>query len=151
MNESCELIDMGGNFCMCNDLSMLVNGQPIASFGISMAATQQKSDPNCTHHGDFPIPMMDDSVYYTSMYYNPTASNCILSPQAICKSSNGYLTWWFQVSNTSPPSGNVIFYNKHDKPVIQLQLRHRNGLFYTATETMAIDNPWDDNYPSGHR
>ena len=51
-----ELIDTGGNFCMCNDLTMLVNVFPITPFGISMAATQDKLEPTCTHRGDFPLP-----------------------------------------------------------------------------------------------
>jgi hypothetical protein len=34
-----ELVDSGGNFCMCNNLSMMVNIRPITPlFGINMAA-----------------------------------------------------------------------------------------------------------------
>ena len=84
-----ELVDTGGNFNMRNDISMLVNVQQITPFGISMAATQDKSTPSCTHCGDFAIPMLDGSVFYTPMYYNPQALDCILSPQAICHSSRG--------------------------------------------------------------
>ena len=142
--EPGELIDTGGNFCMCNDLTMLVNVFPITPFGISMAATQDKSEPTCTHRGDFPLPMADGSVYYTPMYYNPTASDCILSPQAICTNSKGYLTRWTQEGQTSPPSGSVVFYNKHNSAVIKLDLQHRNGLFYTTTEATAIDHSSDD-------
>ena len=71
--HSGDLVDSGGNFCMCNDLSMLVNVQPIKPFGISMAATQQKTEPMCTHRGEFAIPMIDGSVFYTRMYFNLTA------------------------------------------------------------------------------
>ena len=84
--------------------------------------------------------MNDGSVFYTLMYFNLTGSDCILSPQAICTNSNVYLTKWTQEGSTCPPNGNVIFYNKYDKPVIQLEFRHRNGLFYTTTETLVIDN-----------
>jgi hypothetical protein len=48
-NTSGDLIDTGGNFCMTNDLNVLVNVQRIAPFAISMAATQNKSDSQCTH------------------------------------------------------------------------------------------------------
>ncbi len=143
-HDSGELIDTGGNFCMCNDLNMLVNVFPITPFGISMAASQEKSEPMCTHRGDFPIPMVDGSTYYTPMYYNPTASDCILSPQAICTNSKGYLTRWSQEGQISPLSGSVVFYNKHDKPIIKLNLQHRNGLFYTTTEATAIDHSGED-------
>jgi hypothetical protein len=53
-----ELVDSGGNFCMCNDLSMMVNIRPITPFGINMAAIQDKTAPMCTHRGYFPIPMI---------------------------------------------------------------------------------------------
>lgn len=92
--HSGDLVDTGANFCMCNNLNMLVNVEAISPFGISMAATQQKSSPTCTHRGEFPIPMIDGSTFYTPMFYNPTASDCILSPQVICSNSNGYLVNW---------------------------------------------------------
>jgi hypothetical protein len=132
-----ELVDTGGNFNMCNDLSMLVNVQRITPFGISMAASQDKSAPTCTHCGDFPIPMLGGSVFYTPMYYNPQASDCILSPHAICRSSRGYLTKWIQHGSLSPSEGGVEFYNKHGDVVIQLDLSQRNGLFYTTTTANA--------------
>jgi hypothetical protein len=140
-----ELIDTGGNFCMCNDLNMLVNVFSITPFGILIAATQQKSNPTCTHRGDFPIiPMVDGSIYYTPMHYSPTALDCILSPHAICTNSKGYLTRWTQEGQTSPPSCSVVFYNKHNKPAIKLDHQHRNGLFYTTTEATAIDHSGED-------
>jgi hypothetical protein len=136
-----ELVDTGGNFNMCNNLDMLVNVQPITPFGISMAASPDKSAPTCTHRGDFPIPMLDGSVFYTPMYFNPHASDCILSPHAICRSSDGFLSKWIQEGNINPLKGNVTFYNKHGVPIIQLELQHRNGLFYTRTSVMAINHP----------
>jgi hypothetical protein len=136
-----ELVDTGGNFCMCNDLTILVNVQPIAPFGISMAAVQDKTAPTCTHRGDFPIPMKDGSVYYTPMFYNPQASDCILSPQAICRDSMGYLTSWSQEGATTHQSGKLTIFNKHGAAVICLDLVQKNGLFYTTTRTMALDHP----------
>jgi hypothetical protein len=139
-----ELVDSGGNFCMCNNLDMLVNIHPIKPFGISMAATQDKTAPTCTHRGEFPIPMLDDSVFYTPMFFNPTASDCILSPQAICSNSNGYLVKWIQEGGITSPTGTIIFQNKNGQAVIQLDLHQRNGLYYTRTETLAADVVSDD-------
>jgi hypothetical protein len=136
-----ELIDTGGNFCMCNDLRMLVNVQSITPFGIGMAAVQDKTAPTCTHRGDFPIPMTDGSVYYTPMFYNPQASDCIISPHAICRDSMGYLTRWRQEGSANEPSGSLHIYNKHGDLAISLDLVEKNGLFYTTTETMALDHP----------
>ena len=68
IENSEQLVDTGGNFCMCNVLSMLVNVQPIQPFGISMAVTQQKTEPKCTHRGEFAIPLTDGSVFlYTDV------------------------------------------------------------------------------------
>jgi hypothetical protein len=115
-----ELVDTGGNFCMCNDMSMLVNVQPITPFGINMAAVQEKTAPMCTHRGDFPIQMLDGLVYYTPMYYNSQASDSILSPQAICLNSNGYLTKWSQDGSTTSASGTITFFNQYGDAVILL-------------------------------
>ena len=139
-----ELVDTGGNFNMCNDISLLVNVQQITQFGISMAAAHDKSNPTCTHCGDFPIPMLDGSVFYTPMFYNPQASDCVLSPHAICPSSRGYLTKWTQEGSTSPLEGHVAFYNKSGDVVIRLKLMHHNGLFYTSTSAKAINHTIED-------
>eukprot|EP00804_Cyclotella_cryptica_P016939 CCRYP_001875-RA/>CCRYP_001875-RA protein AED:0.38 eAED:0.38 QI:0/0/0/1/0/0/3/0/857 len=146
-----QLVDSGRNFNMCNDITMLINVHPITPFGISMAATPDKSVPTCTHCGDFPIPMLDGSVFYTPMYYNPQASDCILSPHAICRSSRGYLSKWVQQGNHYPPSGRVTFYNKQGDAVIRLDLEQRNGLYYTTTTATAIDHPLEVEHPSGNR
>ena len=130
-----ELVDSGGNFCMCNNLSMMVNIRPITPFGINMAATQDKTAPMCTHRGYFPIPMTDGTTHYTPMYYNAQASDCILSPHAICRDSGGFLTRWIQEGTTTASNGTVTFYNRGDEAIIRLHLVEKNGLFYTRTET----------------
>ena len=151
IDTSGELIDTGGNFNMCNDLNMLVNVQTITPFGISMAASPDKTSPTCTHCGDFPIPMLDGSVFYTPMYYNPQASDCILSPHAICRSSRGYLTKWIQEGSLDPLQGSVAFYNKHGEVIIRLELQHRNGLFYTSTSALAVNHTFNVEHQSSNR
>jgi hypothetical protein len=146
-----ELVDTGGNFCMCNDRSKLMNVQPIAPFGINMAAVQEKIAPTCTHRGDFPIPMLEGSVYYTPMYYNSQASDSIISPQAICLNSSGYLTRWSQDGSTTSASGTITFFNKYGDAVIRLDLKEKNGLFYTETNTMALDHSNPSTQPTGNR
>jgi hypothetical protein len=73
-NRPGELIDTGGNFNMTNKLDHLVNIIRIKPFNVSMAAKEEKSTSFCTHRGDFPIPMLDGSTFYTPMYYNEQAS-----------------------------------------------------------------------------
>ena len=116
-----------------------------------MAASPDKTSPTCTHCGDFPIPMLDGSVFYTPMYYNPQASDCILSPHAICRSSRGYLTKWIQEGNLDPLQGSVAFYNKHGEAIIRLELQHRNGLFYTSTSALAVNHTFNVEHQSSNR
>jgi hypothetical protein len=68
--SSTELIDTGGNFNMTNRLDSLVNVVRIKPFSIGMAAQEDKSSSTCTHRGDFPLPMLDGSTFYTPVYYN---------------------------------------------------------------------------------
>eukprot|EP00804_Cyclotella_cryptica_P013124 CCRYP_002394-RA/>CCRYP_002394-RA protein AED:0.84 eAED:0.44 QI:0/0/0/0.33/1/1/3/0/456 len=127
------------------------NTDSYTSSDSSISTTPEKSAPTCTHCGDFPIPMLDGSVFYTPMYYNPQASDCILSPHAMCHSSRGYLSKWVQEGHLYPPSGRVTFYNKQGDAVIRLDLEQRNGLYYTTTTATAIDHPLEVEHPSGNR
>ena len=78
-------------------------------------------------------------VLYTNVLQS-TASDSIISPQAICAGSKGYLARWSQEGTTTPPTGKVTFYDKNDKVVISLELQHHNGLFYTTTAADSIDH-----------
>jgi hypothetical protein len=74
-----ELVDSGGNFNMTNDLGLLLNVVAIKPFSIGMAAQESRSSSMCTHRGDFPLLMMDGSIFYTPMFFNPSASETIRS------------------------------------------------------------------------
>jgi hypothetical protein len=78
MSKMGELIDTGGNFNMTNSLNTLVNVRRIKPFSIGMAAQESKSSSMCTHRGDFLIPMKDVTIFYTPMFYNAKALDCIL-------------------------------------------------------------------------
>ena len=138
-NRTGELIDTGGNFNMTNRLSDLVNVVPIKPFTIGMAAKEDKSTSVCTHRGDFPLPMLDGSTFYTLVYYNAQASDCILSPEAICYASGGLLTKWSQSGSPEVDSGQVSFYDARGAEVISLKLDKRNGLYYSSISTVAVD------------
>jgi hypothetical protein len=135
--DSGELVDSGGNFNMCNDLSMLVNVQPITPFGVNMAASTAQSSTSCTHRGDFALPMLDGSVLYTPMYYNPGASDCILSPEAICHASRGLLNSWKQSGSLSEETGSISLFDASGTCRICLPLHKRNGLYYSMISSFA--------------
>jgi hypothetical protein len=144
-DRSGELIDTGGNFNMTNKLDHLVNIIRIKPFNVSMAAKEDKSTSFCTHRGDFPIPMLDGSTFYTPMYYNEQASDSILSPEAICYASKGLLKRWSQSGSVDDATGRVSFFNSKGAEVISLQLTKRNGLYYTPVSSIAVDNDLNRN------
>jgi hypothetical protein len=133
-----ELVDSGANFSMCNSLSCLVNVRPITPFTINMAAIEGNSTSTCTHRGDFPLPMADGSVFYTPMYYNPHASDCLLSPDSVCRTSNGVFTRWSQEGRTIDDSGCINFFHPDDTVGISLVLERRHGLYFTTSKTNAV-------------
>jgi hypothetical protein len=86
------------------------------------------------------------------MYYNAQATDCILSPQAICRDSNGYLTHWTQEGSTNLPGGMVTIYNKHGEAMIRLELTEKNGLlFYNTAETVVLNYTNVLSQPTGNR
>jgi hypothetical protein len=135
-----QLIDTGGNFNMTNRLDSMVNVHRIKPFNIGMAAKEEKSTSQCTHKGDFPIPMLDGSIFYTPMYYNDKASDCILSPEFICAASDEMLVRWNQSGATDSNQGAVVFTDHSGAEVIKLQLDKRNGLYYSFIDTFGVNN-----------
>jgi hypothetical protein len=137
--QNSELIDTGGNFNMTNDLSSLINVIKIKPFTIGMAANESNSTLQCTHRGDFPIPMLDGSTFYTPVFFNASASDTILSPEAICYASNGLLSRWSQSGAPDENTGTVTFYSDKGTEVISLVLHKHNGLYYSSVNTIGVN------------
>jgi hypothetical protein len=135
-----HLVDTGGNFNMTNSLSHLVNVVAIKPFDIGMAAQESRSTSRCTHRGDFPLRMIDGSVFYTPMFYNPQASETILSPESICFHSGGILESWTQSGSTVASHGSVSFFDSMGAEVIAFTLQKRNGLYYTEVSAYAVNS-----------
>jgi hypothetical protein len=141
MSKMGELIDTGGNFNMTNSLNTLVNVRRIKPFSIGMAAQESKSSSMCTHRGDFLIPMKDVTIFYTPMFYNAKALDCILSPEFICSASDGMLISWQQSGALDSSHGIVTFLDSRGAEVISLTLDKPNGLYYTSVNTVAVNSP----------
>lgn len=135
-----ELVDSGANFSMCNNLSCLVNVVPIQPFTINMAAIEGNSTSKCTHRGDFPLPMVDGSVFYTPMYFNSSASDCLLSPEAVCQSSKGIFTRWTQEGDPAGNTGAIRFFHPDGSVGISLSLQRKHGLYFTSNKTLAVSS-----------
>jgi len=111
----------------------------IKPFPIGMAAKETESTSTCTHRGDFPLQMKDGSILYTPVFYNKYASDTILSPEAICASSNGILKRWMQCGSSDGQNGCVAFFDSSGAEVLSLALHKRNGLYYTPIDSVAVD------------
>lgn len=131
-------IDTGRNFNMTNRLNNLVNVVWIEPFSIGMVAKEDKFFLQCTHHGEFPIPMLDGSMFYTPMFYNAQASDSILSPKAICSASGGLLSRLAQSGSSDDITGTVSFYNNSGAEVILLTLTKSNELYYSPISSLAV-------------
>ena len=95
--------------------------------------------------------MLDGSVLYTPMYYNPRASDCILSPEAICHASSGLLESWCQSGSLSDGIGSVSMFDHTGACRICLQLNKHNGLYYSTISTIALDKGPSYEPRSGNR
>ena len=125
---------------MTNNLGNLVNVVKIKPFTIGMAVKESNSTSQCTHCGDFPLTMLDGSTFYTPVYFNASASDTILSPEAICYASNGLLSRWSQSGSPDDTTGNVTFYSDKGAEVILLTLHKRNGLYYSLVTAVGVNS-----------
>ena len=136
------MMDTGANFGMTWKLELLVGVKDITPFPVGLACT----DPNlpstashCTKKGYLPLKMANDEIYYQPMYYNPSATDTILSPQAIIEGSKGRFTEWIQSGNTNGKPGYIRFYSASGLLTMDLTLEMTNGLYYCDTNTYALD------------
>ena len=90
-----ELADSGANCSMTANLAALKNltklpepiiiGLAISNDGAAMSSSE------CTHIGDLPVRCDDGSSITTKCFYNPDASDTIISPQAIIDESDEFV------------------------------------------------------------
>ncbi len=81
---------------MTNRLSLLLNVRPLDNplkVGVAIAeGGESLTESKCTHIGDLPLPLANGGYHYQPCYYNPSATNTFIAPDAICTESDGLLT-----------------------------------------------------------
>jgi hypothetical protein len=86
-----DLADSGANCSMTANRSLLENVKQLTHpFIIGLAVSSNgsiSSSSECTHIGDLSIKCDDSSSFATKCFYNPNASDTIISPQAIIDES----------------------------------------------------------------
>jgi chemotaxis response regulator CheB len=91
-----KLMDSGANCSMAADISLLQNvqklDQPIV-VGSAITEDGETSATECIHVGDLEVICDDGSSITTMCFYNPSASDTIVSPQSIIDQSKTFDTW----------------------------------------------------------
>jgi hypothetical protein len=90
-----HLADTGANCCMTPNLSSLRDVETLLepiTVGVAVMNDKNPTYAQCTHIGVLPVLCDDGSQILTKCFYNPFASDTILSPQAIIDSSSEFHT-----------------------------------------------------------
>ena len=135
-----ELADSGANCSMTPNISALRNitklRHPII---IGLAITDdgtKTSSSECTHIGDLPVVVDDGTTFTTKCFYNPHATDTIISPQAIIDESNEFVEWK-QVGRKFGQPGQLHFVRGDDSKVT-VTLHQRDGLYFINSESIPI-------------
>jgi hypothetical protein len=149
--DGAKLMDSGANCSMTADISKLTNlrklDQPIV-IGVAVNDNGDSSANECTHIGDLQVKCDDGSTISTICFYNPSASDTIISPQSIIDHSTQFKSWT-QVGRRFGQAGTIQF--NGDGITKSLTLQQNNGLYYCNSETFDIFNDYDEAKPTINR
>jgi hypothetical protein len=131
------LADTGANCSMTADLNILQNiihlKQPIT---IGLALTGNIPTTNeCHIIGDYPVTCDDGSTILTKCFYNPNASDTIISPQSIIDSTKQFHTWE-QIGRQSGQPGQLKFIGPNETKTITLH--QHQGLYFCTTKSYEV-------------
>lgn len=134
-----NLADTGANCCMTANLAALSDvtllPQPII-VGLAVTGKDVVSSSNeCTHVGKLTIQCDDGSTFKASCFYNPSASDTIISPQAIIGELDEF-TEWNQSGRKFGQPGQLNFVGPKGTKTITLQ--QQGGLYFISSTTYEI-------------
>ena len=147
------LVDSGSNVCLTNDLSILENVQDMQPRALDVAVDQSSTSPPrlemmCTKFGFISIRLLNGRIHRQKFLYNESASDTILSPEDIVRSSP-LLHHWVQSGSGGPMGDGCLLFAGVDEVTVLLSLSlvKRNGLYYCILPGSAhavLDVPRDD-------
>jgi hypothetical protein len=127
------MADSGANVCLTFDPTLLVNIVDITPIPLGVAL--QQSDPTflyCHRKGDLPIPLLNGTFHYQPFLLNEHATDTILSPIHIMKSSDKFRARSQSGDKDDPTKNRLIFRGVDGQPLLDLPLTARNGLQYCS-------------------
>jgi hypothetical protein len=143
--EKGGLADTGANCSMTANWSALSNIQQlIQPILVGLAVSNDSNITNaaeCTHVGDYPVQCDDGTTIYTKCFYNPNASDTIISPQSLIDSSPRFHTWE-QIGRKRGQPGQLRFVGPDD--VKTVTLHQTNGLYYCNPKSYTVKADEDE-------
>jgi hypothetical protein len=137
--EKGGMADTGANCSMTANWNALKNVKKLEkAILVGVAVTDDGSlrqTAECTHIGDYPIECDDGSIVYTKCFYNPNASDTIISPQAIIDASLEFHTWE-QVGRRMGQPGQLRFIGHQSSKTITLH--QNNGLYFCNSKVFDV-------------
>ena len=139
-----DLADSGANCSMTANLKALANLRKLAEpITIGLAVSQDgtiTSTSECTHIGDYTFAGDDGKTITTPCFYNPDASDTIISPQAIVDQNKEKYQSWTQVGRGFGQPGQLVFNGRKDEDTVQITLHQTDGLYFIPTDSYDIIN-----------
>jgi hypothetical protein len=136
-----KMADSGANCSMTNNLTLLKNvRQLLKPIQVGVAVDAKGTDMSyatCNVMGDLTITCTDGSTITTQCFYNPHATDTIISPQAILEESLEFDSW-SQVGRRLGHAGELQFHGKNGTKAIELA--QSNGLHCCNSITFDIDH-----------
>ena len=122
--------DSGANISITDYLHILTQFSYITPFSIGHAA---KGAPMyATGKGILSVCTDDNSILDVEMYYSPSASGTIISPDHICSRPHNTYHKFVLESDLDTCQGTMEFFS-HSEPTAILKTVRRNGLWYLST------------------
>lgn len=151
VNEG-KMADSGANCCMTNNWKLLEHIK-LLPHPIQVGIALEKADSTvemtaCKHVGTLPIECDDGHIIHTPCFYNPHATDTIISPQAIIDQSPEFEKW-IQVGRKVGEPGMLMFQGYAGTR--KITLHQRNGLYYCNAIKYNIyqahrdEEEWEDN------
>jgi hypothetical protein len=150
--EKGGMADTGANCSMTADWNALRKvkklDKPILVGVAVMDDGSLRQTAECTHIGDYPIECDDGSIVFTKCFYNPNASDTIISPQAIIDASHEYHTWE-QVGRRMGQPGQLRFLGHQSTKTITLH--QNNGLYFCNSKVFDVLDGNESAMPDSER
>lgn len=130
------MADSGSNFCMTATTDGLTNLRNIPPVTLNLALQDGTTEtlPTCTKMGYLPLTRTDGTEHLQPFLVNEAATDTIISPEAILRTSSDFTTWR-QTGYKDDRPGHLQFCNNRNQVLLTIPLTKKNGLYYCPLTT----------------